>query len=30
MEEIEEPDYGLVIDYLAANYGVDRPNFPKR
>ena len=30
MEEIEEPDYGLVIDYLATNYGVDRPNFPKR
>lgn len=28
MEEIEEPDYTLIIDYLAKNYGVDRPNFP--
>ncbi|WP_206057287.1 hypothetical protein [Nitratireductor sp. XY-223] len=28
MEEIEEPDYTLVVDYLAKNYGVDRPNFP--
>jgi cytochrome c len=30
MDEIEEPDFALVIDYLATNYGVERPNFPKR
>ncbi len=29
MPEIEEPDYGLVIDYLSTHYGVDRPNFPR-
>ncbi|MEX3007320.1 cytochrome c family protein [Hoeflea sp. TYP-13] len=29
MDVIEEPDYTLVVEYLAKNYGVDRPNFPK-
>lgn len=28
MDEIEEPDYSMIIDYLSVNYGVDRPNFP--
>jgi len=26
---IEEPDLGKVLDYLATNYGPDRPNFPR-
>ena len=30
MNPIEEPDLGRVLDYLAANYGPDRPNFPSR
>jgi cytochrome c len=30
MDEIEEPDYSLIIGYLATHYNVDRPNFPKR
>lgn len=30
MDEISEPDYTLVIDYLSTNYGTDRPNFPKK
>ena len=30
MNPIEEPDLGRVLDYLAANYGPDRPNFPGR
>lgn len=30
MAPIEEPDRTLVLDYLSKNYGVDRPNFPKR
>ena len=30
MNPIVEPDLGLVLDYLAANYGPDRPNFPGR
>ena len=30
MNPIEEPDLGRVLDYLAANYGPDRPNFPNR
>ncbi|MHA1566664.1 MAG: aldehyde dehydrogenase [Alphaproteobacteria bacterium] len=29
MAEIEEPDLGRILDYLANNYGTDRPNFPK-
>lgn len=29
MEEIEEPDLTLILDYLTKNYNVDRPNFPK-
>lgn len=29
MEPIEEPDYTLVLDYLAENYNTDRPNFPR-
>ena len=28
MSPIGEPDLGRVLDYLAANYGPDRPNFP--
>lgn len=28
MEEIEEPDLSLVLNYLVKNYGPDRPNFP--
>ena len=28
MEVIDEPDYTAVVDYLARNYGIDRPNFP--
>ena len=30
MNPIGEPDLGRVLDYLAANYGPDRPNFPAR
>ena len=30
MNPIGEPDLGRVLDYLAANYGPDRPNFPGR
>jgi len=30
MNEIEEPDLTLILDYLAKNYGEDRPNFPRR
>lgn len=29
MDEIKEPDYSSIINYLATNYNVDRPNFPK-
>ena len=29
MEEIEEPDYSLILNYLAKHYNTDRPNFPK-
>ena len=29
MDVIEEPDYTLIVDYLARNYGGDRPNFPR-
>ncbi|MDV7339225.1 cytochrome c family protein [Terasakiella sp. A23] len=29
MGEIDEPDLTLVLDYLAANYNTDRPNFPR-
>ncbi|GLQ07000.1 hypothetical protein [Sneathiella chinensis] len=28
MEPIEEPDYTIIIDYLATYYNTDRPNFP--
>jgi cytochrome c len=28
MDEIEEPDRTIILDYLTVNYGVDRPNFP--
>lgn len=28
MYEIEEPDKGIVLDYLEAHYNTDRPNFP--
>lgn len=30
MAEIDEPDLGIVLDYLTANYNTDRPNFPNR
>ncbi|MEP0321911.1 c-type cytochrome [Bauldia litoralis] len=30
MAPIEEPDRSIILDYLAANYNEDRPNFPKR
>lgn len=30
MNPIGEPDLGRVLDYLAANYGPDRPNLPGR
>lgn len=30
MTPIKEPDLSTVLDYLAANYGEDRPNFPRR
>ncbi len=29
MDEIEEPDRTVILDYLAVHYGEDRPNFPK-
>ncbi|HCP82054.1 MAG TPA: cytochrome C [Octadecabacter sp.] len=29
MDEIEEPDRTIILDYLALHYGEDRPNFPK-
>ncbi len=29
MAEIEEPDRSIILDYLAANYNEDRPNFPR-
>ena len=29
MNPIEEPDRAQVLDYLAAHYGPDRPNFPR-
>ena len=29
MEVIEEPDYSIILDYLAENYNIDRPNFPR-
>jgi len=29
MMEIEEPDLSEILDYLAANYNEDRPNFPR-
>ncbi len=29
MNPIEEPDRARVLDYLAAHYGPDRPNFPR-
>ena len=29
MSEIEEPDLSIILDYLATNYNIDRPNFPK-
>ncbi|MEC8582011.1 MAG: cytochrome c family protein [Pseudomonadota bacterium] len=29
MSEIEEPDRTEILDYLAANYNTDRPNFPR-
>ncbi|MFV2003422.1 MAG: hypothetical protein ACC619_10630, partial [Paracoccaceae bacterium] len=29
MFEIEEPDLSEILDYLAANYNIDRPNFPR-
>jgi len=28
MDEIEEPDRTIILDYLAEHYNVDRPNFP--
>jgi cytochrome c len=28
MEEIEEPDKTVILDYLAEHYNEDRPNFP--
>jgi hypothetical protein len=30
MEEIEEPDFTLILDYLSKNYNTDRPNFPRK
>ncbi|WP_025898398.1 hypothetical protein [Sneathiella glossodoripedis] len=30
MEPIEEPDYSIILDYLAKHYNVDRPNFPNK
>jgi len=28
MDEIEEPDRTIILDYLAKHYNEDRPNFP--
>ncbi len=28
MDEFEEPERTIILDYLTANYGEDRPNFP--
>lgn len=28
MDEIEDPDRTIILDYLAAHYGEDRPNYP--
>jgi cytochrome c len=28
MSELDEPDLTEILDYLAANYNIDRPNFP--
>jgi cytochrome c len=30
MAEIDEPDRSIILDYLAAHYNEDRPNFPRR
>lgn len=30
MDEITEPDYSTVINYLSTHYGIDRPNFPNK
>lgn len=30
MTPIEDPDRSIILDYLAANYNEDRPNFPRR
>lgn len=30
MDEIEEPDRTIILDYLAKHYNEDRPNFPGR
>jgi cytochrome c len=30
MDEIEDPDYSLIVNYLAKNYNLDRPNFPRK
>ncbi|MEM1048349.1 MAG: hypothetical protein AAGL24_19520 [Pseudomonadota bacterium] len=29
MPEIEDPDRTVILDYLAAHYGEDRPNYPE-
>ena len=29
MDEIEEPELTEILDYLAAHYNEDRPNFPR-
>ncbi|MCP4379997.1 MAG: aldehyde dehydrogenase [Hyphomicrobiales bacterium] len=29
MGEIDEPDLSIILDYLAAHYNTDRPNFPR-
>lgn len=29
MPPLEEPERGLILDYLTENYGPDRPNFPR-
>lgn len=29
MDEIEEPDRSIILDYLAEHYNEDRPNFPR-
>ena len=30
MDEIEEPDRTIILDYLAEHYNEDRPHFPRR